>query len=168
MKYSKIVLLAACIIGTAGIATAANATQSTQATEGRFRGPMHGHRGGHDLPLARLIQKLDLTDAQRQSVRSLLESAEPQRQALRERHRDAFKAGLTTLPDDPNYPALIQQRKELAAASIQQRADLNVQLYALLTPEQKAQIPELVEKMKERAKHRHGRMNGDGAGKTRL
>jgi protein CpxP len=110
--------------------------------------------GPDSAPLAHLVHKLDLTDEQRQSLRSLLESARANSASLRAQQRAHFEASLTTLPDSPNYPALIEERKQLAAAAIQQRSDLNVQIYALLTPEQKAKIPSLIEDMKAKAKER--------------
>src|SRR5690606_9768107 len=106
--------------------------------------------------LARLVQKLDLTQAQRQSLQSLLDATAAERKALREQQRALMKESFTTLPDSPNYPALVEKRKQLASAAIQQRSDLNVQIYALLTPEQKAEIPKLIEDMKSRAKERRG------------
>lgn len=153
MKRSSIALLAACIVGTASVGVAANSPHTAHTMEMRYGGTMHRHLWGGEPPLARLVQQLDLSDAQRQSIRSLLESAKPQHAALRKQQREAIKEAMNTLPDDPNYPAVVQKRKDLAAAAIQQRSDLNVQIYALLTPEQKAEVPALIEKMKARAKH---------------
>jgi Spy/CpxP family protein refolding chaperone len=165
MKRSRIALIAACIVGTAGIAAAADSSHSAHAGNDKHHRHMRHHFGG-EPPFARLIQKLDLTDEQRQSLSSLIESSKPQQEALREQHRETMKAAMTTLPDDPNYPALIAKRKELASASIQQRSDLNVQIFALLTPEQKAQVPALIEEMKTRAKQWRARQ--DKREETRL
>jgi protein CpxP len=101
----------------------------------------HFFDGG--APLAHVIHRLDLTDAQRQSIRDLYEAARPQHQALRAEQRELMEASRKTLPDDPNYQALVQKRKDLAAQAIQQRSDLEVQIFALLTPEQKAKVPAL-------------------------
>jgi Spy/CpxP family protein refolding chaperone len=156
MKRSKIALIAACIVGTAGVAAAADSIHSVHAGNDKHHRRMR-HPFGGEPPFARLVQKLDLTDEQRQSLRSLLESSQPQQIALREQHRQTMKAAMSTLPDDPSYPALIAQRKELANASIQQRSDLDVQIFALLTAEQKAQVPALIEEMKMRAKQWRGK-----------
>lgn len=110
-------------------------------------------RGEHSL--AGLIQKLDLTEAQRESIRGILNASQSQRKALREQHHEAMKGSLTTLPDDPNYLALVEKRKQLASEAIQQRSDLNTQIYAVLTPEQKAQVPQLIEDVKAQMKERH-------------
>jgi Spy/CpxP family protein refolding chaperone len=126
---------------------------------------MHFHKhGAGDPPLARLVRKLELSDTQQQSVQSIIDASAAQRHALREEMHAAMKAALSTMPDDPGYPALIEKRKELASAAIQQRSDANVQIYSLLTEEQKAQVPQLIEDMKAHAKERrrHGRGNQEG------
>jgi periplasmic protein CpxP/Spy len=117
-------------------------------------GGMHANhfRGEHSL--AGLIQKLDLNDAQRENIRGILDASQSQRKALREQHHEAMKASLTTLPDDPNYLALVEKRKQLASEAIQQRSDLNAQIYAVLTPEQKAKVPQLIEEAKAQMKER--------------
>jgi periplasmic protein CpxP/Spy len=109
-------------------------------------------RGDHSL--AGLIQKLDLTEAQRENIRRILDASQSQRKALREQHHEARQASLTTLPDDPNYLALVEKRKQLASEAIQQRSDLNAQIYAVLTPEQKAQVPQLIEEVRAQMKER--------------
>ena len=119
-------------------------------------GGMRGHNFRAEHSLAGLIQKLDLTDAQRENIRGILEASESQRKALREQHHTAMKASFTTLPDDPNYLALVEKRKQLASEAIQQRSDLNAQIYAVLTPEQKAQVPRLIEDVRAQMKERRG------------
>jgi Spy/CpxP family protein refolding chaperone len=49
---------------------------------------------------------------------------------------------------------MIERRKQLAAESIQQRSDLNVQIYGLLTPEQKAKVPALIDEAKSKMQER--------------
>jgi protein CpxP len=165
MKMSKIALIAALITSTgAGVAVAHDAAHGHAA---RHPAPhmMRGFAG--EPPLARLVQKLDLTDEQRQSIRSLLQATKEQRKSLHEEQRANFKESLTVLPDDPAYPAMIEKRKQLAAQAIQQRSDLNVQIYALLTAEQKAQIPTLIEEMKTKMKERRAKPSR-GKAETRM
>lgn len=154
MKLTKIALLATLMAASAGVTTA-----SSQDSTHEFRGKPHrmhmAHHAG-EPSLARLVQKLDLTDEQRQSVRALIDASKAQRQSLFEQQRANARASLNTLPDDPSYLAMIEQRKQLAAEAIQQRSDLNVQIYALLTPEQKTKVPALIEEMKSKAKEGRG------------
>lgn len=168
MKPSKIALVAACIVGSAGIA-ASYAGTAQRAAPGAHHDRMHVHKHErHGPPLARLVQRLDLTDAQRQSVRSILESSAEQRRALRKEQRATMKATLSTMPDDPSYPALIDKRKQLASAAIQHRSDLNVQIYSLLTEEQKARLPMLIEEMQARMKKKHERRRDKTRNETNL
>jgi protein CpxP len=143
MKQIKIALIAAGLIGAAGLASAADMPQAGGPMPPRMA--VHQFAGGPSL--AHLIHRLDLTDAQRQSIRAVFESARPQQRALREQHRELMEASRKTLPDDPNYLALVQKRKDLAVQAIQQRSDLEVQLFALLTPEQKAKLPSLAQEL---------------------
>ncbi len=165
MKMSRIALLATLIAST-GI-SAAYANETAHRYEGRHPARMHMMGFGGEPPLARLVQKLDLTQEQRQSLRSLLESTKAERKNLHEEQRANFEASLTVLPDDPSYPAMIEKRKQLASESIQQRSDLNVQIYALLTPEQKARVPALIEEVKTRMQERRTKRQ-HGKNETRM
>jgi Spy/CpxP family protein refolding chaperone len=143
MKRSKIALVAACLIGAAGLASAADTPHQPHGQGAPMPSAMRTHFFDGGAPLAHVIHRLDLTDSQRQSIRDLFEANRPQQQALRAEQREVMEASRKTLPDDPNYQALVQKRKDLAAQAIQQRSDLEVQIFALLTPEQKAKVPEL-------------------------
>lgn len=161
MKLSKIALLATLMAASAGVSTA-----YSQDSAHEYRGKPHRMQMAHQAgepSLARLVQKLDLTDEQRQRVRALIDASKAQRQSLFEQQRANARASLNTLPDDPSYLAMIEQRKQLATEAIQQRSDLNVQIYALLTPEQKAKVPALIEEMKAKAQERRGFRKRRGA-----
>ncbi len=134
----------------------------------------HMHRGGHGphggAPLMGTLRQLDLTAEQKQNVRSVFETTKQQRAALRDQQRSNRTALASTLPDNPEYPALIAARKKLAADAIQQSSDTQTQVYALLTAEQKAQIPQLLaerqarrEQQRERFKNRAPRATADTA-----
>ena len=144
---SAITLLAS-VVGL-GLAEAA-------AAEGPQRPAMQGamHGGRHHMPLLRILKQLDLTPEQEQSVRSILESSAQRRDAFREKQRATLEALLKTMPDDPNYPALIAEQKQLAADAIQFGSEIHSQIYDLLTPEQKAKVPELLAEMKARMEER--------------
>jgi periplasmic protein CpxP/Spy len=150
MKLSKIALLGALL----AISAAVIGQEAMDEHAGKHRTHMHGFAFGGETPLVRLVQRLDLSEEQRQNLDSLVESKRAEQENLQEQQRANFEASLTTLPDDPAYPALVEKRKELASTAIQQRSDLNVQIYALLTPEQKAQVPQLIEEMRAHMKER--------------
>jgi Spy/CpxP family protein refolding chaperone len=149
MKLSKIALLGALLAISAAVSG-----QEAMDEHAKHRMHMHGFAFGGETPLTRLVQRLDLSEEQRQNLDSLLDSKRAEQESLQEQQRANVEASLTTLPDDPAYPALVEKRKELASTAIQQRSDLNVQIYALLTPEQKARVPQLIEEMRAHMKER--------------
>ncbi|WP_243050260.1 Spy/CpxP family protein refolding chaperone [Dyella sp. RRB7] len=99
----------------------------------------HGHHGGFQA-----FSKLNLTDAQKASIKQIFQSSFAQNkgqfQALRQQ-RQAF-AALT--PNSAGYQAaaasLAQAEGAAAVARTQQRAAIRAQIYAVLTPAQQAQL----------------------------
>lgn len=147
-------LLAACAALTiAGGVAYAGASADGKDAGHRHHGQMHRHGGA---PLMGTLKQLDLTAEQKQSVQSIFEGNAPQRQALRDQQRSNRAALASTMPDDPNYPELIATQKKLATDTIQQASDTQTQIYALLTPEQKARVPQLLAERKARWEQRRG------------
>jgi periplasmic protein CpxP/Spy len=149
-------LFAACAVMTlsGGVVYATDSTHSKPAERhGQMHRHGHGAHGGGSALMGTLKQ-LDLTAEQQQSVRSVFQSTADQRKALAEQSRANRAALASTLPDDPKYPALIAERKQLAAQRIQQSSDTESQIYALLTPEQKAKVPQLLAERKARWEER--------------
>jgi Spy/CpxP family protein refolding chaperone len=112
-------------------------------------GGWHGHAhhgGGFGFGLAGLHQ-LDLSDAQKASIKQLVQQnfaqLKSQRDAVRQQ-RTAFEA-LT--PDAPNYQSaaasLAQAEASLTSTRITQGAALRAQVYAVLTSAQKTQLASL-------------------------
>jgi Spy/CpxP family protein refolding chaperone len=90
------------------------------------------------------LNKLNLTDAQRASIRQIMQTSfaqnKTQRQALRQQ-RSAFES---MTPDQVGYQAaaasLAQAEGSAAQAHVQQRATVRAQIYAVLTASQKVQL----------------------------
>ncbi len=105
----------------------------------------HGHRDHHGMHEA--FAKLNLTDAQKASIKQITQAARAQNkdqwQALRTQ-RQAFEQ---MTPDQVGYQAaaarLAQAEGQATQARIEQRAKLETQIYAVLTPAQKAQLATL-------------------------
>jgi Spy/CpxP family protein refolding chaperone len=104
--------------------------------------------GGHHnrVPVLRIMHDLNLTDAQEQQARSIIEkfrtSIEPQRQALYELHRQKEQG---TITDDMKAKAQ-GLRSQIDAA----RQSMKTDLLALLTPEQRTQYDQLEKQWRER------------------
>ena len=117
------------------LAVAAPAGQTDGMHQGRF-----SHRHGHDMG----FEKLNLTDAQRASIKQIAQSSFAQNknhwQALRQQ-RSAFQS---MTPDQVGYQAaaasLAQAEADATRVRVQQRAAVRAQIYALLTPTQKVQM----------------------------
>ncbi len=117
--------------------------------EGRARGR---HRGG--VPVARIMRDLNLTETQEQQSRSIIEqfvkSIEPQRQALMELHNEFEVQG--SISEEARQKAH-ELREQIHASQKQMQSEL----MALLTPEQRAQYDQLQEQWKSRRAERHER-----------
>ena len=91
-----------------------------------------------------LLGQLNLSADQKQQVQSIFAQARPQMHSLRETSRTNREQLVATPPTDANYPGLVAQAKTNAAQLIQLTSDLWTQVYAVLTPEQQAKIPDIV------------------------
>jgi Spy/CpxP family protein refolding chaperone len=93
----------------------------------------------------RALKQLNLSDDQKQQIKSLV-SAE--RQAFRS--QAAADLSVLANPADPNYASALQGVKDRAAARIQHWSDVQLQIFNILTPEQKAQLPQVLSAMQAR------------------
>ncbi|MET0626760.1 MAG: Spy/CpxP family protein refolding chaperone [Pyrinomonadaceae bacterium] len=157
------------IIG--GAAAFAAALLMSVAALAQHGGP-GGHRGGPGGPgphgdlLGHFARELNLTDAQQAQVKQLTEAFHQNNKAL---HEQAMKGG----PGGGMFEGLKDGAFDEAAvrAAAQARANLHVemevaharlmsQIYALLTPEQKAKVAEL----RQRHEQRRGQQPPPGDG----
>jgi Spy/CpxP family protein refolding chaperone len=138
-------------ISTSAVASTAPSTASSPAQEGRHW--HHRHGGMLVGVMLRATRQLNLTTEQQTTIKGILSNARAQRQA------DAGTAGdLITLanPGDPNYAAALQNAKTAAANRFQSEVELQGQIYNVLTPDQKAKLPQVLADMKSRAQQRRG------------
>src|SRR5262245_5417323 len=70
---------------------------------GKHHGPHGMHGGGMDFGFMHALHQLNLTDAQKQSVKSILDSNREQSRSFHESLRANHQALSTMAPDDPNY-----------------------------------------------------------------
>lgn len=153
MKTKKAVLLT--IVSVAVLSTAAFAA----AGEGR-RGPDRDFGGpGFGMPepgkmIERMADRLDLDEAQHESLTNIVSAAKPQIDALREKARANRKALRALDATDPEVQTIAISNGELATEGTllftQIRSDIN----AVLTDEQRAKLAEAKENRKERGERR--------------
>jgi Spy/CpxP family protein refolding chaperone len=104
----------------------------------------HGHRrpGMLTFGMLRAFKQLNLTEAQQQSVHTILANARKQFTAERQANAPNFTA--LSNPGDPNYAAALAAAKTAAANRVQEIGDIKQQLYGVLTPQQQAQLPQVL------------------------
>ena len=124
----------------------------------RERGARHGGPGEGRGPrmggMMRALHELDLTEAQQQQARAIIEraaeSTKPQREALRQLH-EQFEQG--TPSSDPNAERARQLRGEIRESM--ERA--HTEILSLLTPEQRAKLEQMKQERKTRQEERRSR-----------
>ncbi|HEX8352131.1 MAG TPA: Spy/CpxP family protein refolding chaperone [Pyrinomonadaceae bacterium] len=119
---------------------------------GHHRGPgMHGTHGGpghHGKMLGHLARELNLTDAQQAQVKQIVESFHESNKGLHEQlmkggGHGPFEGLKDGVFDEAAVRAAAQARANLHVEMEVTHARLMSQIYALLTPEQKAKVAEL-------------------------
>ena len=149
---STIALTAGAALLAAGLGTAALA----QAPEGRRggRGFGHGGPGRGGFPLA----QLDLSDAQREQVKAVMERHREDMQTLGTRLREAHDAQRAAVEAVPVNEGLIRTTSQSIAAAQTDMALLQARIHNdvwnVLTPEQQAKAKELKAQRQARAKER--------------
>lgn len=114
------------------------------------RGPKGMREHGPLGPLGRALHQLDLTDDQRAQVRTVLETARPDLQALRERlrtNREAFRESQSpTQVDEAAIRAHVAAQATIQADLAVAVARVRASVLALLTPGQLAELEQLRER----------------------
>lgn len=103
-----------------------------------------GWHHGHHSPLLGALRQLDLSDAQKASIRQIFESHRASAKAEYAGYRAQHRAFAALDPAAPDYQQQVNGYSDQAAAAARQRTQEQAQLksavIAVLTPEQKAQL----------------------------
>ncbi len=151
MKSTRMFVTAAVAAGAALVvatlsATLAGAQDAPGVAAPPGAGPHHGGPG-HDFGPMHLYRQLGLSSEQQAGIKAIYTSAWPAMKALHEQERTNEAKLRQTSPDDPNYASVAaevsQTHGSLATQIAAKRADVRAQVYALLTPAQKAQLTAL-------------------------
>ena len=157
MKLNRtlgLLLIATATVGAGAAVAAVSATNTTVSATTTSSAPAstgkhwhHGHRGGMLVGvMLRATRQLNLTAEQQASIKSIMSSARAEHQAA------AGTAGVDMMtlanPGDPNYATALQNAKAAAAARLQNEVELQSQIYNVLTPDQKAKLPQVLADMK--------------------
>lgn len=142
-------------------------TQDSPAVKGEKRmkrggGRMHGGRHGGDRAgkmMMRMMSELNLSDAQKQQVNSIMENnktaTQPQRDELRQIWSNK-QSGTTLTPEQET------RARELSSQLRESGKKMHEDLLAVLTPEQRQQLDQKREEMRQRMmERRQMKQNGD-------
>lgn len=125
--------------------------------EGKFNGRHRG--GGPGNRVARMSKALDLTEAQQEEVKAILESARektvPLRQQLAETRKQIREAIEAEPFDESAVRALMEDQGQTRIELAVSRARTRNQIFALLTPEQRETAKTVRPWGKRRHGHRH-------------
>jgi periplasmic protein CpxP/Spy len=157
LKNSKIVKgIAAGVLALGVSALLVTATLAARQDETREHGQPHFGRmhrgfGGFD---GRALRQLDLTDAQREQVRSIFEQNRDEMRAAGEKLRTARRGlydatGAGTIDESAIRSAAETLANAEAEAAIS-RARIHAQVWQVLTPEQQAKAKELRQQREQR------------------
>lgn len=143
------VVTGAAMVGTA-MADQAGTDQGASTASTQHH-PMRGRPfGAMPGEFMRALKQLNLTSDQQQSIHTLVAAA---------RSAQASQAGAqlrTQLenPGDSGYAAAVQEAMQRASNRVQALSDLQVQIYNVLTADQKAQLPTVLAQLQ--ARHNAG------------
>ncbi len=153
MRFSKTALLA--LVSTAMLSASAFAGDD----DGR-RGPGR-HFGGPGFGMpdpgmisGRMADRLGLDETQRETVKNIMEAAQPEMKALREKLRANHDALQALDAADPEVQNIAASNGELATEATLLFSRVRGEIHAVLTDEQRAQLAELKEDRKEKRKER--------------
>lgn len=123
---------------------------------GHGRHGQFGPRGG--MMEGRLFRQLDLTDAQKEQLKAIRtaarEDSKTYRSQLMENHKKLAELGTDGVFDQAAVEAVASQQADLHKQMIIQREKVKAQMFAVLTPEQKAKFAELKQNFTEKMKAR--------------
>jgi periplasmic protein CpxP/Spy len=141
----------------AAATTAATTTTATTTATTPAPGGMHWHhRHGGMLVggLLRATRQLNLTEQQQTQIKGILSTARSQHQAAAAAGTNAVDMTVLANPGDPNYATALQTAKSRFEARMQSQAELQSQIYNVLTADQKAKLPTVLATMKAQAEQR--------------
>lgn len=143
---AKWLVVALALTGAAGAVyaqTTADSTGSAPSAAAPGASHWHHHRGMMGGGMLHALHQLNLSDAQKQSVKQILVDARTQFKA---QHQNAGTQDFAALsnPGDPNHAAALQNLQARMTAHIQARDQVQQQIYAVLTADQKTQLSSIL------------------------
>ncbi len=130
-------VLAAALVGL-GFGSIVSAQGTSSSSSSSHSGHWHHARGALFVgTLLRATRQLNLTTDQKQSIRTLLSQARSQLRS------GGGAPDMTVIgnPGDANFATAVQSLQSRASSRIEQQSELASNIYNVLTPQQKQQLP---------------------------
>ena len=130
-----------------------------KGADGKGKGKRHfGNRGHHRGGFGRMAAKLNLTDAQKEQVKQIMEASRAKTESLREaskvNRKKMHEATANGQFDEATVSAIAQEQAGISAQLTVEKLRVKSQMFQILTAEQKAQMAQMKEQRKERFKNR--------------
>ena len=145
------------ILGIAGIAVLVISLAFLALGHG-FQGPgMHGKGEGHGDMLEHMSRELNLTDAQKQQVKGIMDTVMPVAEGLHSKLEDIHKQiGAATANgqfDETQVRGLASQQAQLEADLMVEHLRAMSKVYSILTPEQRTKAEAMHKHMESHERH---------------
>ncbi len=143
VKWLMVALALTGVVG--GVYAQTTSSSGGTAASATTPGGNHWHHRGGMMGgfMLHALRQLNLTDAQKQSVHTILANARSQAQAERQSGGNANFAALAN-PGDPNHAAAVEAMQTRMSARIQAQEAVTQQIYGVLTADQKTQLTSLI------------------------
>ncbi|WP_036480067.1 Spy/CpxP family protein refolding chaperone [Myxosarcina sp. GI1] len=115
--------------------------------------PKHGKRHGRGDRLEKLQEQLDLSTEQRRQIEQIEQQSETETEDLRQQLEEAHQQMQTLLSSDASTDELRQQHQQMQELHQQldnNRFETKLQVREILTPEQRTQLAETMQRRWER------------------
>ena len=149
MRMNKTALLALVASSLLAASAFADVDDKKGPRGERFDGPGFGmpHPG---MMMGRIAERLDLDEAQRESVDNIMSAAKPEIKALRDRAKANHEALKALGAGDPEVQNIAISNGELATEATLLFARVRSEIDAVLTDEQRAELAELQDRAGDR------------------
>lgn len=162
MHGTAIVALAVLGVGGLAVATTSPDADPSSPVPLWHHHSADDHERGSTRGMLHVLGQLNLNEAQKQQVRAITSNARAQWRS----QAGLNSADLVALgnPGDPKHAGAVAAAQARASQRIQNWSEVQQQIYAVLTPAQQAQLPQLLTEMGSRHMGRHAAAAGTTTG----
>lgn len=145
-----------------GAVNLAHAAETTAAENTKIDAPAKHHKGGRDGEHGNMFKGLDLTDAQKQQIRTIMQEKHGQMKgSWQQERRSMHDIVASDSFDKAKAQAQVDKMAENYKTRMLSHLENQNKIYNILTPEQKKQFNDKFEKRLTERSERHDKMAGN-------